>query len=314
MSGDDSDGLGYCHPPVWSRFRPGVSGNPKGRPRKTRDTASLAPSPSAQDDSLRRQLSEPTAIRTAKGSKTISRLEAILMAQQKSALEGNVVAQRDLIREARALEERDHQRKEAEEKERREVFYRMRDFRTLRVRVWADAERLGQEPSDPWPHPDDLILNERSHDWSVRGPIDEQDIPHYRYLEAERDWHFVMMILHGRTGRTKAERKFGTAIHCLWAVFDAQLPKRWQINDQGLDNRIVSFFDLPIAVLKRDVARLDAKRRALQPRPSDTRRDRDTYKFVNKLMKPFLKRNGYRSLAEFEHAYETLGPDMPWPK
>jgi hypothetical protein len=31
-------------------------------------------------------------------------------------------------------------------------------------------------------------------------------------------------------------------------------------------------------------------------------------------MKPLLKRVGYRSLAEFERAYEETGGDPPWPK
>ena len=31
---------GYCQPPLASRFRPGVSGNPNGRPRGSRNRAS----------------------------------------------------------------------------------------------------------------------------------------------------------------------------------------------------------------------------------------------------------------------------------
>lgn len=42
--------------------------------------------------------------------------------------------------------------------------------------------------------------------------------------------------------------------------------------------------------------------------------DKESYKTVNSIMKPLLQRQGYRSLREFEHAFETHGEDIPWPK
>jgi hypothetical protein len=309
---DDDDNLGYGRPPPWSRFKPGVSGNPKGRPLKKRDVVTAAPSASAQDDSLRQQLQEPMAIRTAGGSQKIPRIEAILLAQQKAALEGNTNAQRDVIRSARELEERDRLRKDAAEWERRQTFYR--DFRALRVRAWAEAERLGKEPDDPWPHPDDLILNERDHRWSLRGPGDERDVPFYRYVRAERDWHFSSMILGARRARTRAKRRLAVALHSFWACFDVMLPLRWQISGPGFDQLVTVFWLFPIADLKADVQRYDVERRVLKPLGFNAKHDRESYKIANDAMKPLLRRHGYRSLAHFEQAYETLGSEMHWPR
>ena len=34
-------GVGYCRPPVEHRFKPGTSGNPRGRPRGSRNRSTL---------------------------------------------------------------------------------------------------------------------------------------------------------------------------------------------------------------------------------------------------------------------------------
>lgn len=41
MSDLDDDAVGYCRPPKRTRFKPGQSGNPRGRPRKNRSVEAL---------------------------------------------------------------------------------------------------------------------------------------------------------------------------------------------------------------------------------------------------------------------------------
>ena len=41
MSAEDDDKVGYCKPPKHSRFKPGQSGNPLGRPRKNRSIETM---------------------------------------------------------------------------------------------------------------------------------------------------------------------------------------------------------------------------------------------------------------------------------
>ena len=41
MSAEDDDKVGYCRPPKHSRFKPGQSGNPRGRPRKNRSIEAM---------------------------------------------------------------------------------------------------------------------------------------------------------------------------------------------------------------------------------------------------------------------------------
>ena len=41
VASEAEEAVGYCRPPRAARFRPGQSGNPRGRPRRPRDFASI---------------------------------------------------------------------------------------------------------------------------------------------------------------------------------------------------------------------------------------------------------------------------------
>lgn len=80
----------------------------------------------------------------------------------------------------------------------------------------------------------------------------------------------------------------------------------------------VEFFNLSILTKKQlqdEVARreYDAKFMKMLAGVSD-KWDTESYKVANSIMKPLLKQKGYRSLAEFEHAFEQDGENLLWPK
>ena len=138
-------------------------------------------------------------------------------------------------------------------------------------------------------------------------------MPQFRYLQAERDFHFSALILRLRQARTRGEKHTAYAVHSFWIAFDRSLPKRWQIADEHLNSLIELFFLFPIDDLAADVQRYDTLRTRLRPVPKPEHR-REIYQTANRLMKPLLKPMGYRSLAEFEQAYEDRGEKMLWPK
>ncbi|QGN56134.1 DUF5681 domain-containing protein [Novosphingobium sp. Gsoil 351] len=77
-TGTDYD-VGYKKPPFESRFKPGRSGNPKGRPRGAKGLKTM----------VRETLTQKVAVRTAAGDKRMSRMEAVLHKTVELAMKGN---------------------------------------------------------------------------------------------------------------------------------------------------------------------------------------------------------------------------------
>ena len=71
--------VGYGRPPKGSQFKPGRSGNPKGRPKGSKDV----------NDILHRALSRKVVIREEDKCRTASALEAIVLKHVSKALQGD---------------------------------------------------------------------------------------------------------------------------------------------------------------------------------------------------------------------------------
>ena len=79
----DSDyKVGFCRPPKHSRFKPGQSGNPKGRPKGSRNL-----------DTIERDvLLKPVKVTEGGRSRTVTTYEAILLGLHQDALGGEIPA------------------------------------------------------------------------------------------------------------------------------------------------------------------------------------------------------------------------------
>ena len=88
--------VGYAMPPSETRFRKGVSGNPKGRPKGTQNVATV----------LQQTLQERVVIIENGQRKTITKLEAALKQLTNKAASGDLGALKLLVTLARPEEER----------------------------------------------------------------------------------------------------------------------------------------------------------------------------------------------------------------
>jgi hypothetical protein len=71
--------VGYARPPIASRFKPGRSGNPRGRPRDSRNLKTI----------IQSALTAPVVLREGARKRSVSKLEGIVLKQIESALKGN---------------------------------------------------------------------------------------------------------------------------------------------------------------------------------------------------------------------------------
>lgn len=79
--------VGYGSPPVSTRFKPGQSGNPPGRPKG---------SPTAQD-LMAREARKLVKLKTSKGIVEVPKLEAVVRSLYGKAMEGDLAAARLIL-------------------------------------------------------------------------------------------------------------------------------------------------------------------------------------------------------------------------
>jgi len=80
--------VGYSRPPRSYQFKPGQSGNPKGRPPKSQDIQKI----------ITDTLFSPMTIRENGRSRTLPKLEVFMMLTMKAALNGDAAAAHRLLR------------------------------------------------------------------------------------------------------------------------------------------------------------------------------------------------------------------------
>ena len=87
-SGAKPYGVGYGRPPNHTRFQQGTSGNPAGRPKKSRNAKTI----------IRRVLDSTVTVREGDRKRTVSKLEGIIIRQVDAALKADSKASLAVLR------------------------------------------------------------------------------------------------------------------------------------------------------------------------------------------------------------------------
>ncbi|MEO0419756.1 MAG: hypothetical protein AAF249_12900 [Pseudomonadota bacterium] len=174
------------------------------------------------------------------------------------------------------------------------MFNYLRDLKGRQSEKWKEAQEAGlEEPTQPWPHPEDIILNEAGDEFWIRGPINAETVPAWEDLRRIRDLFLIELVL----AITNDEKQIAER---LWLVSmaneDLSLQKRWQItHDLGpaMD---------PLASMRQSRLRqlAEQERAWLRARAPDTPRTKEQYRDANRIFGPLVKALGYKSLKHFE--------------
>jgi len=89
----ENDSVGYCRPPVAKQFKPGQSGNPRGRKKGVKNVATI----------FNEALYRPVKIRTPGGVQTLPRIKAIVEVIMNKALAGDTAAVSRIVELAHKL-------------------------------------------------------------------------------------------------------------------------------------------------------------------------------------------------------------------
>lgn len=172
MSKDNYD-VGYGKPPKSGQFKLGQSGNPKGRPKKSKnkvpelggiDVLGQRTNQIIIDEAYRE-----VSVRTEDGKiEKMPTIQAVLRSMGLSGIKGNRMAADHFVANAQNVEEAQRQQKAEATKE------------TIEYKI--ACEKADQEAADNgkpapvhFPHPDDMVIDPATGLVSVVGPLTRED-------------------------------------------------------------------------------------------------------------------------------------------
>lgn len=165
--------VGYGKPPAATRFKAGKSGNPRGRPK---GSANKMKRPALNEERMKSILLDE-AYRTIKvnegaGQISVPMAQAVIRSLAVNAVKGNQRAQR-LFTELLFTTERENKRLHDEWLD-VATTYKVEWDRELERR-----QRLGIVAPDPLPHPDHIVINYRTGEVTIKGPMTKEEKARY---------------------------------------------------------------------------------------------------------------------------------------
>lgn len=195
--------VGYRKPPHEHRFTKGKSGNPRGRPRGTRNRPkSLDPAHQPTDNLILEEAYRTVTIREGEKTFELPAIQAAVRALAISAMKGSRLSQRALAELVRDVEDR----KSAQHLTNLENAFDYKQQWTVELKRRRDLGITGLE--DPVPHPDDIIIDFRTGHVRTEGPLDEREKESYdRRLARRNDAQNEVNYYAGKCRRARSEQE-----------------------------------------------------------------------------------------------------------
>lgn len=156
--------VGYRKPPAEHRFRKGLSGNPRGRPKGSKTKAvDTGFGMKAAEEFLRLEAYRPVTIREGEKLLELPAIQAVFRAMGVAALKGNRFVQKQLVDMLARVEAEHHQT-------RMELFGKAIDYKIAWDKELERCRTLGLPDPNPVPHPDDIVLDPNTGGVQIKGP------------------------------------------------------------------------------------------------------------------------------------------------
>jgi hypothetical protein len=168
---DQGYAVGYKRPPQQHQFKKGVSGNPRGRPRKA-ETKPSGPAHAELDDILLKEALRPITLRENDQVIEIPMIQAVFRSLGVAAVKGHHRSQLALANMVKQVQA-------ARYEDRKQLFQTAAEYKDSWREAFAECDRRGDPRPEPVPHPDEIILELNTMEVRFNGPATDDEKAHW---------------------------------------------------------------------------------------------------------------------------------------
>ncbi len=165
--------VGYKKTPVETRFQPGVSGHPKGRPKGARNKA--PPSFERLRDIIREEAFREIVVNDGDRDLRFPLARAVFRSIGLNAAKGQSRSQQLFIAIVSETELADKLKRD-------DYFKTFCEYKVWWERELERRASTGTTGIEPYPHPDHVIIDPRAGTIVIKGPMTKEELPQFQFL------------------------------------------------------------------------------------------------------------------------------------